>query len=153
MKLIKAAALAATALAASAFAMPAMADGPRGKNGRSNVDVTVQFGGYTHPSYAHHRGYYGKKGYHSGRHYQQRFVLNQPQIRRSIRSVGYSNIHDIRFAPRRGIYTAYATGFRGRDVFLTVDAYSGRILDVQRFGPRRHYKQNRHHRGGYRYYH
>lgn len=69
------------------------------------------------------------------RHRAQR--ISPIQVRQILRRNGYRGIHRPSFQSRRNVYVVRAENRRGRDVRVTLNAHSGRILDVDRIGRRR----------------
>ncbi len=57
-------------------------------------------------------------------------VLNEFQVRRTLRIHGFSAVHDVELG-RGGVYHARARDNWGRPVVLTVGAYDGRVLNVR----------------------
>lgn len=144
-------ALVASTAAVLGLAAPAMADGGKGTRSHDrddNFSISVTISDHDRRGYRDYRGY-RHHGYHYGGHKARHRILDRRDVRYSLRRAGYREIRGIDYMPRRGVYVAFAEGYRGRDVRLVVDAYSGRILDVDRLG-RGHYGK-RGHRGGYHY--
>ena len=80
---------------------------------------------YNQPSWGWGNGGSGNGGYN-----QHRQPLPERVIRRRIAN---QHFHDIgRLKLRNGYYRVNAENWRGQDVRLIVDAYNGRILDVER---------------------
>lgn len=73
---------------------------------------------------------WGNGGWGNGGYYQHRQPLPEWVVRHRI---ARQHFHDIgRLKLKNGIYRVNAEDWRGRDVRLIVDAYNGRILDVER---------------------
>jgi hypothetical protein len=80
---------------------------------------------YDRPSWG-----WGSNGWWNGGYHQYRQPLPEWVIRHRIQRQNY---HDIgRLKLRDGSYRVNAENWRGQDVRLVVDAYTGRVLDVDR---------------------
>ncbi len=105
-----------TTLAAAALSLASLGAAAPANAGTS-VSVEIEIG---HPGYSYHHGYYR--------------TLSPQEVRHILRRQGF---HEIRYVDRRGsVYRALAENYRGRDVFVTVSARSGAILDIDRLGRR-----------------
>jgi hypothetical protein len=122
MNMVKRLSTAVGALVVLGLATPALADGPRDHRGhrdRTGVDVVIKVGDHG-------------RGYRNHRRDFRRDIITPHQVRYELRRAGFSDIETIDFRPRLGVYTAYADGRRGRPIFVTIDARTGRILNVDR---------------------
>jgi len=111
---------------AMAFTAPAPAEADAyTARGSSEFGATIQLAG-------------GENGLtlEVGKRYRD-YVLNQRQIRRSLRHRGFRGITIVRFNPRRTIYVVKAYDRRDRYVRLRVDGYDGSIID-------RHFLRGKH---------
>lgn len=122
-KTIAAALMALTALVAAAPAQAHSSGGP-------TASFSIQFGT---ASPAHFRAQHGRWG-----------LLSPRQVEFSLRRQGFHRVRVI--DARAPVYRAVAISPRGGRVALKVSARSGRILHLDRIGPRHH------HRGGRGYY-
>lgn len=106
--------------AALAVAVPLMAaTGTAQARDTASWSVTIGSGGYTNPGYGYGYGYGHRP---APRVIPPNVVRNW--LQRSYREVSYPD--------RRGdVYVARAEDRRGRDIRITADAYTGRVLDVQ----------------------
>ena len=112
-----------TTIAAGVLALGALVAAAPAQAGGSGFSVHVQIG---QPYYG---GYhYGAPQWHGKKAVYQK-TLSPKQVRRILRSRGYS---DIRYVDRRGsVYRARAEK-NNKDFRLTINAYNGRIIDRDR---------------------
>lgn len=77
--------------------------------------------------------------YRDNRSYGDKYTrLSQRDVRRVLRSRGFERIRKIDYRSRREAYVAFAENRRGRDVRVVVDAFNGRVIDVDRVGKGRY---------------
>lgn len=104
-------------IAAGIIAIGTLAGAAAPASAGGGVGVSVEFGSHGHGGYD--RGW--------GNHHRD-YTLSPNDVRRILR---YQGFHEVRYVDRQGsIYRALAENYRGRGVFVTVSARSGRILGV-----------------------